>query len=365
MKNIILIVSTLLATSAIAQTDLLVTAIPSTDGTQWEYERSYTLYDASGAALIAVTDWVDNQVDTANVADGSYVLVLEDSFGDGWEGAVLNVSVDNTTLMVGGGFNSETLVQAIDITNGELSAGLLDTDACLDPTACNFLVSGDCTFPALGQNCQGQPVDGLLIDCDAEFGWEEFAAFESATVDSLGATLFVMANTGGNQTFLLSPDGTLLTANPGGSNEFTYYFDGEAYVSDCTICRIFPQGFEDAVGVYINPAGQDAIDDLEAIILDLVAQVDSLTNLEQDCTEEVALAAEQYYQYGYDAGYADGLEDCEGEPSGLVDIDGNTVIPVVGYYNELGQVIDPRRHNGLIIRRHADGTFSKYIKQLR
>ena len=74
------------------------------------------------------------------------------------------------------------------------------------------------------------------------------------------------------------------------------------------------------------------------------------------------LAAE--YELGYSAGYQDGLEDCEGTVSGLVDIDG-TIVPVIGYFNELGQTINPNTTDGIIIRRHADGTFSKYIKSLR
>ena len=73
---------------------------------------------------------------------------------------------------------------------------------------------------------------------------------------------------------------------------------------------------------------------------------------------------EAEWNIGYNAGYQDGLADCEGEVSGLVDIDG-TVINVIGYYNEMGQVIDPARTTGVIIRRHEDGTFSKYIKTLR
>ena len=43
----------------------------------------------------------------------------------------------------------------------------------------------------------------------------------------------------------------------------------------------------------------------------------------------------------------------------------NVVTQVIGYYNELGQEINPDTHTGLIIRRHADGTFSKYIRNIR
>ena len=71
------------------------------------------------------------------------------------------------------------------------------------------------------------------------------------------------------------------------------------------------------------------------------------------------------YNYGdvmeaFYNGYDLGLGDCQGEVTGILDIDGNTVTQVVGYYNEIGQVIDPRGYTGLVIRRHADGTFSKY-----
>ena len=106
------------------------------------------------------------------------------------------------------------------------------------------------------------------------------------------------------------------------------------------------------------------------------ATVDSLNYV---CMEEMQLAydagREDGYAYfedevlpellwlEYQQGYNDGQADC-GEVSGLVDIDGTT-IAVIGYYNELGQTIDPARATGVIIRRHEDGTFSKYIKTLR
>ena len=63
----------------------------------------------------------------------------------------------------------------------------------------------------------------------------------------------------------------------------------------------------------------------------------------------------------YDLGYNAGLADCEGEVAGIVDIDG-TVINVIGYYNQLGQVIDPATATGVIIRKHEAGTFSKYFR---
>jgi archaellum component FlaC len=85
----------------------------------------------------------------------------------------------------------------------------------------------------------------------------------------------------------------------------------------------------------------------------------------EECSEvELDLLNETYWNgfaNGESAGYQAGLDDCEGEVSGLVDIDG-TVINVIGYYNQLGQVIDPATATGVIIRKHEDGTFSKYFR---
>jgi archaellum component FlaC len=106
----------------------------------------------------------------------------------------------------------------------------------------------------------------------------------------------------------------------------------------------------------------------------------------EDCADAANAACLELLNDAYDGGFTDGLEECEAnnagelltvfqngydagladcdEVSGLVDIDG-TVINVIGYYNQLGQVIDPATATGVIIRRHEDGTFSKYIKTLR
>jgi len=72
------------------------------------------------------------------------------------------------------------------------------------------------------------------------------------------------------------------------------------------------------------------------------------------------------YNYGdvmeaYYNGYAQGLDDCDGTTGiDILDPSGQVLTQVVGYYNELGQIVDPRTYTGVIIRRHADGTFSKY-----
>ena len=107
----------------------------------------------------------------------------------------------------------------------------------------------------------------------------------------------------------------------------------------------------------------------------------------EDCNEHLMQVANANQAMGYEAGYADGvvacednnagelmevyyngyaagLEDCADSVDGITDIDGS-LINVIGYYNELGQVIDPRTATGVIIRKHDDGTFSKYIQRLQ
>jgi len=87
----------------------------------------------------------------------------------------------------------------------------------------------------------------------------------------------------------------------------------------------------------------------------------AVDNAVESALDEANLLCAELMTENYNTGYADGLEDCEGEVSGLVDIDG-TVINVIGYYNQLGQVIDPATATGVIIRKHEDGTFSKYFR---
>ena len=59
------------------------------------------------------------------------------------------------------------------------------------------------------------------------------------------------------------------------------------------------------------------------------------------------------------------LTECqEGQVDGIIDMGGTMVTTVTGYYNALGQAINPADAHGIIIiRKHADGTFSKYFKQ--
>lgn len=67
----------------------------------------------------------------------------------------------------------------------------------------------------------------------------------------------------------------------------------------------------------------------------------------------------QGYNAGHSVGFQAGLDDCY--ITGLADLDG-TVIDVVGYYNEVGQAVGPRC-SGFVIRKHSDGTHSKYYNQ--
>ena len=67
----------------------------------------------------------------------------------------------------------------------------------------------------------------------------------------------------------------------------------------------------------------------------------------------------QGYNAGHNVGFQAGLDDCY--ITGLADLDG-TVIDVVGYYNELGQTVGPKC-SGIVIRKHSDGTHSKYYNQ--
>jgi flagellar biosynthesis/type III secretory pathway protein FliH len=87
--------------------------------------------------------------------------------------------------------------------------------------------------------------------------------------------------------------------------------------------------------------------------------VNSVECPEYSCDYNYGDIMEAFYN-GYDLG----LGDCDGTTGiDILDPSGNVLTQVTGYFNELGQVIDPRTYEGVVIRRHADGTFSKYYVQ--
>lgn len=348
MKNILLILATCLATTSFGQANLPITVVPTAGS--FAYEASWNITSQATGDTVMSGD-LGSDV-TAMLETGNYFINQFDSYGDGWNGGYINVQTLGGTLFLNlpSGELRVTLVTFTD-------AGVEVVPACFDETACNYEALEECVYAEPATNCDGSPIDAIVLDCNDEFGWLDILEIENEEVDSLGNVIFGT----GFQNFILSADGTTLDAAAAG----LFYFNGEGFVGECgggyEGCILTISGYEGELNVYVTPEEQVQLD----LIADLQAQVDSLTTALQDCSVDAANAYANGYDYGYEAGYNAGLEDCEGEPSGLVDIDGNTIIEIVGYYNELGQVIDPRRHNGLIIRRHADGTFSKYIKQLR
>jgi flagellar biosynthesis chaperone FliJ len=148
---------------------------------------------------------------------------------------------------------------------------------------------------------------------------------------------------------------------------------------------------------YWNEAYNDAVTNCNNYIAEMDAEISllegSVSNLIDQlvaCNDDCQVTATNAYQNGYNYGYETGLEevsagcqacfeaneynvqliydlqeqlaDCNTTGIDILDPSGNVLTQVTGYYNEIGQSIDPRNYSGLVIRRHADGTFSKYVK---
>jgi flagellar biosynthesis chaperone FliJ len=148
---------------------------------------------------------------------------------------------------------------------------------------------------------------------------------------------------------------------------------------------------------YWNEAYNDAVTNCNNYIAEMDAEISllegSVSNLIDQlvaCNDDCQVTATNAYQNGYNYGYETGLEevsagcqacfeaneynvqliydlqeqlaDCNTTGIDILDPSGNVLTQVIGYYNEIGQSIDPRNYSGLVIRRHADGTFSKYVK---
>jgi len=91
MRSLItVLMTTLVATFTLGSNDLSAAVYTVTcDGGTWQSEVSWTLLDSNGTSqLIGGSPYSSSE----ELADGDYVLDMQDSYGDGWNGDVWTVS---------------------------------------------------------------------------------------------------------------------------------------------------------------------------------------------------------------------------------------------------------------------------------
>jgi len=106
------------------------------------FEISWTITACDGNELAAGVDFYQGCVEL----EENYILNLQDSYGDGWDGIVMTLQDSTYTLTDG-------YEQSFEIGSCEIAG-------CMDALACNFdstatVDNGTCDFPLEGFDCQG------------------------------------------------------------------------------------------------------------------------------------------------------------------------------------------------------------------
>lgn len=300
--------------------------------------------DDTVAALLDSINGLEQELYVANFTLNLSTFQLGQAFDDinalEDENAALQAQLDSveallTAVITANGAALDAASESILNLTDELVATNNELDSVYTVLDATKLELSDC----------GDAVDynfNLIQDLDAEIDGLE------ATVDGLETAL----NTCGDD---------LATAE----DEVLYWMDAYGdYVGACDSVTAAMADEIDELETALE--GKDCADEYEAGytqgLLDapynygdvMQAYEFGLSNCE--CEYNYGDVIEAFYN-GYDLG----LGDCDGTTGiDILDPSGNVLTQVTGYYNELGQVIDPRTYEGLVIRRHADGTFSKY-----
>ena len=346
----------------------------------WPSEISWQIYDADETLMYS---GFAGDSPTFCFTPGVYTFVAADSYGDGWNGATATLSspVDGSIAFLEvpvcepfvNSCPTGSVVTSTFEVNMISPIVMTEVDLCTDQTACNFGYEGDCTYAVEGFNCAGLPYDAC-VNPDAINYVSEYASFDNSTCIYDQAYVLSLVNDAyyaqqASTDSIVDLQAQLAECDSVAVAEVEYWMDnyydavaeGNALVDSLNaIISAVPATIEDIVDP-LNAeidALEDALADAEACCSSCPAAIETaVENAIADCEENNAGELMEVYYNGYAAGQA----DCEGEVSGLVDIDG-TVINVIGYYNQLGQIIDPATATGVIIRKHDDGTFSKYFK---
>ena len=159
-----------LGTPAHAQ-DCSIEAVATLTTELWGAEISYTISDDNGV-LLAETGFDNystyNAVFCLDDVSGCLVLEMTDSFGDGWNGAVLYVSIPALGLTLGTFTLEEGNIQTI--TFGEdCETEEVEVEGCTDPLANNYnpaatVDDGSCDY-----------------DCDCDDVYEPVCAYDFTT----------------------------------------------------------------------------------------------------------------------------------------------------------------------------------------
>ena len=129
-------------------------------GGSYDSERRWGLWnsdpanpDVPGSELDSHTG---NGTEDYNLEPGDYQAWMGDTWGDGWNGGELVISMAGATIASGTNDPDCDYKSSSNWCSTKLD---FTTNTCDDSTACNYMNPGACTFPESGLDCNGDCVD--------------------------------------------------------------------------------------------------------------------------------------------------------------------------------------------------------------
>lgn len=105
-------------------------------------EIRYRLYDGDGNTVTSLSSGTSPSSHVICLPDGCYRFLMEDAFGDGWNGANYHIRFVNGADIISGGFPNVPAYDAYERNEYFLIGS--GTLGCNDPAACNFDPSATC-----------------------------------------------------------------------------------------------------------------------------------------------------------------------------------------------------------------------------
>lgn len=224
----------LFATGFVAQAQIDTTCTQvsfSLTGGTFAGEVSFNIVNSAGATVATGTP-ATTPSGVWCLPNDCYMVQMWDSFGDGWNGAALTVSVSNTESYI---FTFTQGMSALDHFGvGVDSCGTVAVPGCMDPAASNYnpiaTVNVGCSYEgctdvtATNYNAQATIDDGSCTYCNG--------------VGSINASLYICTFSNGAQVALsiLNSDGDTVWTSPTLGNVAIYYTSlclqaGECYTA--------------------------------------------------------------------------------------------------------------------------------------
>ena len=272
----------------------------------WGSEVSYTISDDNGVLVDAqgVTDYaLLYQYFCLGDSAGCLTLEMFDSFGDGWNGAFLDISIPALDLSLGTFTLEVGAYQAVSFGVG-CETVVIEIEGCTNPSAINYdpyatIDDGSCTF-----DCECEDVYDPV--CAYDYFTGQYITFNNACEAECVNAWVVWDGDCADQPIYGCTDPEALNYNPTATDD-----DGT--------CAFIPECSEEETAVVIQTAASDSLNDLGiffSLYWNLTTDLGVYQNLVYDYSDSTnvaygCLADGCYNFYLYDYGWAPGLASAE------------------------------------------------------